>query len=98
MPRGRTSQLTIRLTPEEHEALAHILRQRTHPTWLTQRVRMVLLRAHGVPIVHIATLVGMTTPHVYRWLRAWQDAGLSGLTCGKSLTLRQQQGVAPVSV
>jgi Homeodomain-like domain len=98
MPSGRTSQLTIRLTPEEREALTHLLRQRTQPTWLTQRVRMVLLRADGVPIVHISATVGLTTPHVYRWLRAWQGAGMPGILGGCTLTPWQPQGAATVSV
>jgi Homeodomain-like domain len=84
MAQGRRSQLTITLTPEERAHLEHLLRQRTQPTWLHQRVRMVLLRANGVPIVHISTAVGITTPHVYRWLRAWQGAGIAGLTAAVS--------------
>jgi DNA-binding transcriptional ArsR family regulator len=80
MARGRRSQVTITLTPEERAHLEHLLRQRSQPTWLHQRVRMVLLRAQGVPIVHIATAIGITPPHVYHWLRAWQYAGLTGIT------------------
>jgi hypothetical protein len=79
MPRGRTSTLRITLTPKERAYLEHVLRQRSQPTSVHQRVRMVLLRAEGLPIVHIGTRIGMATPHIYRWLRAWQRARLASL-------------------
>ena len=80
MPRGRTTALTIRLTAEERETLTAWQRSTTIPAGYARRSRIILLLADGVPIVHIATRVGMSRRFVYIWVRRFQQERIAGLS------------------
>jgi transposase len=79
MARGRRTSLTIRLTAEERRTLRAWQHSRTIPARQARRGRIILLMADRVPISHIADLVGITRPFVYKWVQRFQQEGLAGL-------------------
>lgn len=79
MPSGRTTALTIRLTAEERETLTASQRATTIPAGYARRSRIILLLADGVPIVHIATTVGISRRFVYIWVKRFQQERIAGL-------------------
>src|SRR5438552_5107462 len=59
MGQGRTTSLTLRLTPAERRTLLAWQRSATTiSAGRARRGRMLLLVADGVPIAHVATTVG----------------------------------------
>jgi hypothetical protein len=79
MARGRTTSLTVYLTPAERRTLRAWQRARTLPAGLARRARIILLLADGMPITTIATTVGMSRPQVYKWIHRFRQEGLAGL-------------------
>jgi hypothetical protein len=79
MARGRTTSLTISLTPAERQTLLAWQRSTTITAGLARRGRIVLLRADGMSITTIATTVGISRRFVYKWLQRYLRAGLAGL-------------------
>src|SRR5881296_2626044 len=77
--RGRNTSFTIRLTPTERQTLLAWQRSTTIPAGLARRGRILLLLADGVPISHIAALVGINRRFVYKWAHRFLQEGLSGL-------------------
>ena len=79
MARGRTTSLTIRLTPAERRTLLAWQRSRTLPAGLARRARMLLLLSEGMTITDIAATVGMSRRHTYKWIQRFVQEGLEGL-------------------
>ena len=79
MARGRTTSLTVCLTPAERQLLLARQRAITTPAGLARRARMMLLLADGVTITAIAATVGMSRRHVYKWIQRFVQQGLEGL-------------------
>ena len=79
MPRGRTTSLTIRLTPAQRQTLLAWQRATTIPAGLARRGRILLLLADGVTITDIAATVGMSRRHTYKWIQRFVQEGLEGL-------------------
>ena len=79
MARGRTTSLTIRLTPAERQTLLAWQRDTAIPAGLARRGRVILLRADGVPITAIAATVGISRRFIYKWARRFLEQGLAGL-------------------
>ena len=79
MPRGRKTSFTIRLTPSQRQTLLAWQRATAIPAGLARRGRIILLLADGMTITDIATTVGMSRPHVYKWVRRFVQQGLEGL-------------------
>jgi CRP-like cAMP-binding protein len=75
----RKNSLTIPLTVEQRQTLLAWQRSMTIPAGLARRGRIILLVADGVPIARIATTVGISRRHVYKWVRRFLQAGLEGL-------------------
>jgi transposase len=80
MARGRTTSLTIRLTPAERRTLLAWQRATTISAGRARRGRIILLLADGVPITDIAATVGISRRFVYKWVQRFLDKGLEGLT------------------
>jgi transposase len=80
MARGRTTSLTITLTPEERRRLLAWQRSTTIRSGLLRRARMILLIADGVPITDIAARVGISRRFVYKWARRFLEQRVEGLT------------------
>src|SRR2546426_7348244 len=80
MARGRKTSLMIRLTPDERETLTRWQRSTTIRAGYANRGRMLLLLADGLPVVQVATMVGITRRFVYKWARRFVQYGLEGLT------------------
>lgn len=78
MPRKTT--LTIELTDDEKRELEFRTRSTTMRVGLVRRSRVVLLRAEGLPVTHIAARIGMQRRHVEKWLKRFRAAGISGLS------------------
>jgi transposase len=59
---------------------------------LARRARIILLVADGVPISHIAVLVGMSRRFVYKWVQRFLQEGVQGLydKPGRGRRLRPQ--------
>ena len=79
MARGRTTSLTIRLTPAERQTLLAWQRATAIPASLARRGRIILLLADGVPITAIAATVGISRRFIYKWARRFLEQGLAGL-------------------
>jgi hypothetical protein len=79
MARGRTTSLTIRLTPAQRRTLLAWQRATTIPARLARRGRIILLVADGMPISAVATTVGISRRFVYKWARRFLDNGVEGL-------------------
>jgi CRP-like cAMP-binding protein len=79
MARGRKTSLTIRLTPAQRQTLLAWQRATNIPAGLARRARIVLLLAGGVTITDIATTVGMSRRHTYKWIQRFVQEGLEGL-------------------
>jgi hypothetical protein len=80
MPRGRKTSFTIHLTPAQRQTLRAWQRSTAVPAGQARRSRIILLLANGMTITDIATTVGMTRPHAYKWIRRFMQAGVEGLT------------------
>ena len=79
MARGRTTSLTIRLTPAERQTLLAWQRATTIAVGRARRGRIILLLANRVPISEIADTVGISRRFVYKWAQRFLQAGLEGL-------------------
>ncbi len=79
MTRGRTTSLTIRLTPAEHQMLQAWQRATTISAGRVRRGRIILLLADGVTISDIAATVGISRRFVYKWAQRFLEQGLEGL-------------------
>jgi CRP-like cAMP-binding protein len=79
MARGRKTSLTIRLTPAERQTLLAWQRATTIRAGLVRRARIILFLADGVTITDIATAVGMSRRHTYKWIQRFVQDGLAGL-------------------
>ena len=79
MSRGRTTILTIRLTPAQHQTLLAWQRATTIPAGVARRGRILLLLADGASISAIAGVVGVSRRFVYKWVRRFLQEGLEGL-------------------
>ena len=79
MPRGRTTSLTIRLTPAQRQTLLAWQRATTIPAGQARRGRIMLLLADGMTITDIAATVGMSRRHTYKWIQRFLQEGLEGL-------------------
>jgi hypothetical protein len=79
MGRGRTTSLTLTLTPEEHLTLLAWQRSTTIPAGWARRGRIILLVAEGMAISHIADLVGISRRFVYKWAQRFLHERVAGL-------------------
>ena len=79
MARGRTTSLTIRLTPAERQTLQTWQRATTISAGRARRGRIILLLAEGVTISDIAATVGISRRFVYKWARRFLEQGVEGL-------------------
>ena len=79
MPRGRTTALTIRLTPADQQTLLAWQRSTTISAGRARRGRIILLVAEGMPISDIATTVGISRRFVYKWVQRFLEQGVEGL-------------------
>ncbi len=80
MPQGRKTALRLVLSPTERDQLAALLRATTTPALLARRVRLLLLVADGLPLSHVAAIVGIGRHKIAPWVRRYQAQGLAGLT------------------
>ena len=79
MPRGRTTSLTIRLTPAQRQTLLVWQRAASIPAGVARRARIILLLADGMTITDIAAAVGLSRRHTYKWIQRFVQEGLEGL-------------------
>src|SRR5436305_15054039 len=81
MARGRTTSLTIQLTPALRQTL--LAWQRSTTTILAGRARrgrIILLVADGMPISDVAATVGISRRCVCKWVQRFLEKGMEGLT------------------
>jgi DNA invertase Pin-like site-specific DNA recombinase len=79
MARGRTTSLTIRLTPAERQTLQAWQRATTISAGRARRGRIILLLADGVTISDIAATVGISRRFVYKWAQRFLEQRVEGL-------------------
>jgi len=79
MARGRTTSLTIRLTPVERQTLLAWQRATTISAGRARRGRIILLLADRMPISAIAATVGISRRFIYKWAQRFLAQGLAGL-------------------
>ena len=79
MPRGRTTALTIHLTPTDRQALLLWQRSTAISAGRARRGRIIVLLAERVSISDIALTVGIGRRFVYKWVQRFQTQGLAGV-------------------
>jgi uncharacterized protein with von Willebrand factor type A (vWA) domain len=79
MARGRQTSLMIRLTPAERQMLLAWQRATTIAAGHARRARIIVLVADGVPITHVADIVGISRRFVYKWVQRFLEKGIEGL-------------------
>ncbi len=79
MARGRTTALTIRLTPIQRRTLLTWQRATTIRAGLARRGRIILLVADRMAISEVAATVGISRRFVYKWVQRFLQKGLEGL-------------------
>jgi transposase len=79
MARGRTTSLTIRLTPTERQTLLAWQRATTISAGRARRGRIILLVADGMSISNVAATVGISRRFVYKWVQRFLAKSLEGL-------------------
>jgi transposase len=79
MARGRTTSLTLCLTPAQRQTLRAWQRATTISAGYARRGRIILLLADGVPISTIAATVGISRRFVYKWAQRFLEQGVEGL-------------------
>ena len=79
MARGRTTSLTLQLTPAQRQTLRAWQRATTISAGHARRGRIILLLADGVPISAIAATVGISRRFVYKWVQRFLEQGIEGL-------------------
>ena len=79
MAQGRTTSLTIRLTPAQRRTLLAGQRATPSSAGRARRGRLILLVADGMPISAVAATVGISRRFVYKWVRRFLHEGLQGL-------------------
>jgi transposase-like protein len=92
MARGRTTSLTLRLTPTQRRTLLAWQRATRIPAGLARRGRLILLVADGVPLSHVATTVGISRRFVYKWVRRFLAQGVEGLADKPCRGVRAHRG------
>ena len=80
MARGRTTALTVHLTPAERQTLQAWQRSTTLPAGRARRGRIILLVADRMAISEVAATVGITRRFVYKWVQRFLEKGMEGLT------------------
>ena len=79
MARGRTTALTIRLTPPQRRTLLAWQRATTIRAGLARRGHIILLVADRMAIADVAATVGISRRFVYKWVQRFLEQGLAGL-------------------
>src|SRR5262247_3238177 len=79
MARGRTTSLTICLTPADRRTLLAWQRATTISAGRARRGRIILLLADGMTISDIAATVGISRRFVYKWVQRFLEKGVEGL-------------------
>jgi hypothetical protein len=79
MAQGRTTTLTIRLTPTERQTLLAWQPAPIVPVSFARWGRLIVLLAEHKPIVAMAATVGMSRRFVSTWAQRFVEAGLAGL-------------------
>jgi DNA-binding NarL/FixJ family response regulator len=92
MARGRTTSLSIQLTPAARQTLQAWQRSTAISAGLARRGRIILLVADGLPITDIAATVGISRRFVYKWVQRFLAQGLEGLATKRE---RGHRRIAP---
>ena len=79
MASGRTTALTIHLTPADRQTLLVWQWSETMPARWARRGRIILLLADRVSISDTARTVGISRRFIYKWAQRFLTAGLAGL-------------------
>ena len=79
MARGRTTSLTISLTPTERQTLLAWQRATTIAAGRARRGRIILLVADRMSISDVAATVGISRRFVYKWVQRFLEKGIVGL-------------------
>ncbi len=80
MARGRTTQLSITLSPGDRYLLESWQRSTTIQAGLARRGRIILLMSEGDSISQIARTVGIRRRFIYKWVERFKSLGVSGLS------------------
>src|SRR4029453_11480084 len=91
MAQGRTTSLTIRLTPVQRRTLLTWQRATTISAGRARRGRIILLVADGMPISDVAATVGISRRFVYKWGKRFLRQGIKGLTNNPGRGPRRRQ-------
>src|SRR5262245_23009545 len=79
MARGRTTSLTICLTPTERQTLLAWQRATTIAAGCARQGRIILPVADRMSISDVAATVGISRRFVYKWVQRFLAKGLEGL-------------------
>ena len=77
---ARKTSLILTLTDDERRELEAWQRCTTMRAGLVRRARVVLLRARGTPISHIARQAGIRYRHAEKWIKRFLASRIDGLS------------------
>src|SRR6185312_3180945 len=77
----------------DRERLAAVAADRNRPQKHAERAGVVLASAAGGPVQHVAALLGVSRPMVWRWQQRFAEAGVDGLLRDKT----RKPGKAPIA-
>src|SRR5512144_1850913 len=85
--------VSVIIGAEDRERLAAVVGDRNRPQKHVQRARIVLLSAARLPVLTVASQVGVSRPSMWRWQQRFAEAGIEGLLRDKT----RKPGKAPLS-
>ena len=81
---GHGSDLDVIVDAEHRARLAAVVGDRNRLQKHVQRARIVLLSAERLPVLTVASAVGVSRPSVWRWQQRFAEAGVDGLLRDKT--------------
>jgi transposase len=76
--------VSVIIGAEDRQRLAAVVGDRNRPQKHVQRARIVLLSAARLPVLTVASQVGVSRPSVWRWQQRFAEAGVDGLLRDKT--------------
>jgi transposase len=76
--------VSVMVGADDRARLAAVVGDRNRPQKHVQRARIVLLSAERLPVLTVASQVGVSRPSVWRWQQRFAEAGVDGLLRDKT--------------
>src|SRR5512134_124837 len=82
--------VSVIIGAEDRQRLAAVVGDRNRPQKHVQRARIVLLSAARLPVLTVASQVGVSRPSVWRWQQRFAEKGRRRLVARREAQARQE--------